>query len=73
MNAMTASNATPAMVAPAIRPGLTGCAGVGELGDDTEEDVGDDVGLESAGLAAGVSVDDARAEAVGVEVLGDVR
>jgi hypothetical protein len=67
---MTASNATPAIVAPAITSGLTGCADVGEVGNDTEKDVGDDVGLESAGLAVGVSVNEARTEVVVVGVLG---
>jgi hypothetical protein len=62
---MTANDATLAIVAPAITPELTGYAGVGEVGDD--------LGLESAGLAVGVSVDEARAVAVVVEVLGKVR
>jgi hypothetical protein len=73
MNAMTYSNVTPAIVAPAITPGLTDCAGFGEFGDVTAEDVGDDIGPESVGPAADVTVDDTRAEAVGVEALGDVR
>jgi hypothetical protein len=54
-------------------PGLSDRAGFGEFGDVTAEDVGGDVGPESVGPAAGVTVDDARAEAVGVEALGDVR
>jgi hypothetical protein len=76
MNAITASSATPAIVAPAITLGFVNCPGVGEgkrLEDATVDDVGDDDGLESEGLAVGVSVDEGRVETVGIGALGNTR
>jgi hypothetical protein len=76
MNAITASSATLAIVAPAIAPGFAVRAGVGDgkgLDDATVDVVGHNFGPESQGLAVDVSVDEGRVERVGIGVLGDTR